>query len=274
MIPLFPTVMPLERDKVTTVRNKSSEIDGYAARFGKPLFSSLWVKAWGDQYPVDVQPFSSCTRKLLEELAEQVTCQPNGLVVDLGCGVGGVGLWLSRRLGCRVIGVDRSRPGIEIAARRATEWDLDRSVLFRVGQFEATWLGDQSVDAVVSIDALPFATDVDAALGEIHRILRSDGRLVFTTREAQPGSERAEKLGPAWSRVLDGSGFRTIHVQRRNGVSALWQAVYDQWIENEQALRDELTDEIVDQLLAEVREVGPKLGDARSWLLITAVAGV
>lgn len=254
------------------MRNKSSEIDSYAARFGKPLFSSLWVKAWGDQYPVDVQPFSSCTRKLLEELVEQVACQPNDLVVDLGCGAGGVGLWLARRLSCCIVGVDHSRPGIEIAARRATEWNLDRSAQFRVGRFEETGLGDQSVDAVVSIDALPFAIDVDAALKEIHRILRPGGRLVFTTREARLGSERAKKLGLAWSRVLDGNGFRSVHIQRRNGVSALWRAVYDQWIENEQALRDELPDEIVDQLLAEVREVGPKLGDDRPWLLVTAAA--
>jgi ubiquinone/menaquinone biosynthesis C-methylase UbiE len=149
------------------------------------------------------------------------------------------------------------------------EWGLDGSVKFRIGLFEEPGLGDQSVDAVVSVDALPFAVDVDAALKEIHRILRPGGRLVFTAREARPGSERAEKLGPAWSRVLAGNGFRLINVKQRNGVSSLWRAVYDQWIENEQALRDELPDEIVDQLLAEVREVGPKLGDDRPWLLVT-----
>lgn len=253
------------------VRKQPLEIDGYAARFGKPLFSSLWVKAWGDQYPVDVQPFSSCTRKLLEELAEQVACEPSDLIVDLGCGAGGVGLWLASRLGCRIIGVDCSHPGVEIAARRATERGLDRVARFQVGQFEATGLGDQSANAVVSVDALPFAVDVDAALAEIHRILRPGGRLVFTTREVRPGSERAKKLGPAWSRVLDGNGFRSVQVQHRNGVSALWQALYNQWIENERALRNELPDEIVDQLLAEVKEVGGKLGDGRPWLLITAV---
>lgn len=249
-------------------------MDGYAARFGKSLFSSLWVKAWGDQYPVDVQPFSSCTRKLLEELVEQLVCGPGDRVVDLGCGAGGVGLWLARRLGCCVVGLDRSYLGIEIATRRAMESGLERSVTFRVGQFDETGLEGQSVDAVVSVDALPFAVDVDAALGEIHRILRPGGRLVFTDREARPDSERAEKFGPAWSRALVGNGFRLINVKQRNGVSSLWRAVYDQWIENEQALRDELSDEIVDQLLAEVREVGPKLGDDRPWLLVTAAAMV
>jgi ubiquinone/menaquinone biosynthesis C-methylase UbiE len=248
------------------------ELDGYAARFGKPLFSSLWVKAWGDQYPVEVQPFSSCTRELLEQLIEDIDLRSDGVLADLGCGAGGVGLWVGRRVGCQIVGVDRSGPGVAIATRRAMEWQMSERADFVVGDFSATGLAAGSVDAAISVDALPFASDVDAALREVRRILRPRGRLVFTTREMRLNAEKAEQLGPDWSKALARNGFSTIRVRQRPGISALWRAVYDQWLTHETALREELTDAIVERLLAEVRDVGPKLPEDRAWLLIAAVA--
>ncbi len=259
-------------DSVAMAADAAEELDGYAARFGKPLFSSLWVKAWGDQYPIEVQPFSSCTRELLEQLVEDIDSPSEGVLVDLGCGAGGVGLWVGRRVGCRVVGVDRSGPGVAIATRRAMEWQMSERADFVVGDFSDTGLAAGSVDAVISVDALPFAHDVDAALREVRRILRLRGRLVFTTREMRLNTERAGHLGPAWSKALARNGFSTIRVRQRPGTSALWRAVYDQWLTHETALRHELTDAIVDRLLAEVRDVGPKLPEDRAWLLIAAVA--
>ena len=42
-------------------------------------------------------------------------------------------------------------------------------------------LENGSVDAVMSIDSLPFAPDKEAALVEMGRVLRKGGRLVFTS---------------------------------------------------------------------------------------------
>lgn len=266
-------VMPSDDLIGAAMTTESAEgLDGYAARFGKPLFTSLWVKAWGDQYPVEVQSFSSCTHELLQQLTEDISLESGSLLVDLGCGAGGVGLWLGRLVGCRVVGIDRSAPGVAIAARRAMEWKMSERAEFRVGDFSDTRLAACSIDAAISVDALPFANDVDAALCEIRRILRPKGRLVFTARESRADSERHKNLGPAWITALERNGFSTLHVRQRPNVSSLWRAVYDQWLSNEYALREELGGEMVDRLFAEARDVGPRLLEDRPWLLITAVA--
>jgi len=244
----------------------------YAFRFDNPFFNSLWVRAWGEQYPADVRPYSSCTKQLLSELRGCIRMNADGVLLDLGCGTGGVGLYLASQVGCRLIGVDRSNAGIEIAKRRMPDWPLTTSAAFYTAQFHATGLSAASIDSVISIDALPFSEDVDLALREIARLLKRDGRLIFTAREPRTNSRQAKKLGPAWSRALKENGFQSLRVMERKGVSDRWRAVYEQWRKNEARLRAELPPGVVDQLMEEVESIGPKLEDKRAWLLITAAA--
>jgi SAM-dependent methyltransferase len=128
------------------------------------------------------------------------------------------------------------------------------------------------VDAVVSVDAFPSGPEIDAVLQECRRILRPDGRLVFTAREPAMDTERWDRLGPEWRTILERSGFELLRCTHRPEVSALWRSVYEEWAAHEESLRMELTDEAVDGLLAEVRRAGPTMVEEPPWLLITAAA--
>ncbi len=64
----------------------------------------------------------------------------------------------------------------------------------RVASFDATGLPDASADGVVSVDALPFAPNCDAALRELRRVLRPG--LAPCSRPAKPGS-RIRPPGPS-----------------------------------------------------------------------------
>lgn len=244
--------------------------DAYTSRFGKPLFSSLWVKAWGEQYPLDIQPFSSCTYQLLDELNTRLRLRENDLLVDLGCGAGGVGLWFAQQFKCRLVGIDQSFGGIEIARLRALNWPSIQESNFHVATFEKLPIGDACAMSVISIDALPFAQDVDVALAEINRVLVNGGQLIFTTRALNPNGDKAKSFGVQWEWALMRNGFEVAEIYERKGVSELWRAVYDQWLEQEVALRQELSGEVVDRLLDEVRALSPKLQEEWPWLLISA----
>ena len=93
---------------------------GSASCYGKPFFASLWVRAWGERYPVEVEPFSSCTHELLQQLLHEGALASGATFADLGCGSGGVALWLARESESRGVGVDRKQAAIEIARRRAS----------------------------------------------------------------------------------------------------------------------------------------------------------
>jgi ubiquinone/menaquinone biosynthesis C-methylase UbiE len=245
---------------------------GHADRFGEPLFESLWVAAWGDQYPTEAAPFSSCTKQLLQQLTQRLRSQPGSVLVDLGCGTGGVGLCLARDLHLTLLGIDSCADAIAIATQRASEWRLAQSAAFAVGDFCATGLEAHCADSVVSIDALPAARDVEAALAETQRILRPNGHLIFTTREPSPHNERHARLGSGWREGLTLAGFEAVEVVERPEVSMLWRSVYTQWIQHEGALRRRLAQRTVDELIDEARRGMPLLDDGRPWLLAAAVA--
>jgi hypothetical protein len=68
----------------------------FRALEGSPLMHRLTAEAMGDQYPAEVQPFSSCGWWLLGEFVAGLRIGPGDTLLDLGCGRGGPGLWLAR----------------------------------------------------------------------------------------------------------------------------------------------------------------------------------
>ena len=244
----------------------------HADLFNKPLFKSLWIEAWGDDYPIEVAPFSSCTRQLLRQLNQHLKLSAGSVLVDLGCGTGGVGLWLAQKLGVSLIGIDRREDAIAIATRRTSDWAMNEVAAFCVGDFCDTGLAPACADAVISIDALPAAKDIELGLIEVRRTLRPEGCFIFTTREPSPLNKRHAKLGHAWHEGLVRNGFKVVDVWERPEVSDLWRRLYTQWLKHESGLRSELLSETVDGLIAEAHRVTPTLDDCRPWFLIKAIA--
>ena len=105
-----------------------------------PLHADLWQRAMGNDYPEDVDPSSSCTRSLLAHILEMLALRPGDLLVDLGCGRGGPGLWLARATKARLVGLDFSPKGIALAIRTAERFALTTPSQFRVASFDATGL--------------------------------------------------------------------------------------------------------------------------------------
>ena len=158
----------------------------HAAVRGSALMRRLWSEAFGDEYPAEVAPFSSCTWWLLGHLVAALRLQPGGRLVDLGCGGGGPGLWLARALSANLIGIDFSRIAVELATARAPEFVGPGRAEFRQATFDRTGLPEAGVNGVVSVDALPFAADRVAALAEARRIMVPGARLALTAR-VRPG---------------------------------------------------------------------------------------
>jgi SAM-dependent methyltransferase len=146
-----------------------------------PVQARIWAEVLGDEYPAEVAPHSYTTRSELRRIAADVRVGPGQLLVDIGSGRGGPGLWVAATTGADYLAVDISPTGLAEVERRAAALALDSRTSTRDGSFEALPLADSEADAVMSIDALLFTQDKAAATVELSRVLRPGGRLVLTT---------------------------------------------------------------------------------------------
>jgi ubiquinone/menaquinone biosynthesis C-methylase UbiE len=146
-----------------------------------PVTERVWREVFGDEYPQGVDPYSFITVSELERIATDIQVRETQKFADLGCGRGGPGLWIAAATGARLIGIDISSNALDAARQRAAAMEFQERAEFREGSFESTGLSMNSVDAVMSIDALLFAADKATAMRELRRVLRRGGRLIFTS---------------------------------------------------------------------------------------------
>lgn len=156
----------------------------YKARPGKTIFQ-IGRDAYGDDYPVEAEPLSFVTKTDLARIVHFLSIGPGSVLVDLGCGRGGPGLWLTRETGADLIGIDLSPNAIKQANQRITEFGLVGHARFLQGDLCATVLPDQSCDGAVSIDVMMFIQDKSAIMKEVARILRPGAAFVFTAFEGK-----------------------------------------------------------------------------------------
>ncbi|MFJ6565635.1 class I SAM-dependent methyltransferase [Streptomyces sp. NPDC091412] len=232
----------------------------HAARARTTLVSSLYAAAMGEDYPAEVAASSSCDWPLLGLMTARLRMRPGQLLVDAGCGAGGIGLWLARALSVRLVGFDVSRVAVAQAIGRSGQFLPTGRAAFRVAGLEATGLPDGCAHGVVCVDALSRAADRDLAVRELGRVLAPGGRLVLT-RALRRGAE------PVWEEQARAAGLIVEHVDERPDEPEMWERLYRQWISHADELRRDLGDVQAESMLTEARRVLPALPGRRAVLL-------
>lgn len=103
--------------------------------------------------------------------------RPGERVLDLGCGTGNAAV-LAARAGATVTAVDPAARLLQAARERALAEGVD--IDFRQGEAASIPIADGSVDVIVSVFAVIFAPDPEAAAAEMSRVLSPDGRIVLS----------------------------------------------------------------------------------------------
>lgn len=113
-----------------------------------------------------------------------VKLQPSA-ILDAGCGTGwGQARLVERYNQAQVIALDIAFPMLQLAAMRPAWWAklLGRSrQSFLCADIEALPIRQNSVDLVWSNLAIQWCNDLDLTFRELHRTLRPDGLLMFST---------------------------------------------------------------------------------------------
>jgi len=103
-------------------------------------------------------------------LADALAVGPGMRILEVGCGEGGF-CALAVIRGAEAAGIDADPHVVARARQRVPSADL------RTGFMEALPWADDSFDAVVGFNAFQYAFDIDLALREAARVLRTGGRM-------------------------------------------------------------------------------------------------
>jgi len=148
---------------------------------------------------------------LLKHIPSEVNTNKN-VLLDIGCGFGGLGKWLSRELNLYLVGVDFSEVAIQEAKATVSHAEINR-FHFQVSSFYETGLEDESIAAAISLDSLYLATNPLSALKEISRVLKSNSPLIFTVYLESPKSNQNKFSVDYidWKTILKSAGFSMTH---------------------------------------------------------------
>jgi ubiquinone/menaquinone biosynthesis C-methylase UbiE len=158
----------------------------------------------------------------------------NKTVLDLGCGVGRVGLALKGR-GVKYIGVDLSEAMLQTGRELAEGAHLFICASARNLPFPA-----QRFQFVTCIGLYEYVEDLAAYLNEVRRVMRADGDFIFTAH-TELGARRFNRLGgyhrAGWSeralrKVLAESGFSLCTIRLAIGPLRRWRSIIGRIIDN------------------------------------------
>src|SRR3954447_20111881 len=116
----------------------------------------------------------------IRALAERAGIGSGAAVLDLCCGVGGPGRFVTRELGCEYLGVDASASAVAVARERTDGLPCR----FEVAPVPPVPAG--SFDVVLLLETMLAFEDKDALVREIATALRAGGRFAFTLEEGTP----------------------------------------------------------------------------------------
>lgn len=185
----------------------------------------------------------------IRALARRAGVAPGVSVVDLCCGIGGPGRFITRELGCSYLGVDLSASAIEIARERARglpcRFEVSRIPPIPPGRF----------DVVLLLETVLAFADKQALLEEISRALITGGRFAFTMEEGLPLTQMERARMPdadtVWLTPLD---EMLAHLQQV-GLGVCWQEDCSQ---SHRAMADSLIDAFAAEAADITAQIGPR----------------
>jgi sarcosine/dimethylglycine N-methyltransferase len=149
---------------------------------------NFYFHVWGGEdihiglYELPDDPISTASRRTVQHMAAEVAqkLDPSSRVLDVGAGYGGAARYLANAYGCRVTALNLSEKENERSREMNRTLSLDRIIDVVDGSFESIPAADASFDLAWSQDAILHSGHRDQVIGEIARVLRPGGDLIFT----------------------------------------------------------------------------------------------
>jgi SAM-dependent methyltransferase len=167
---------PEKRD----VRPLSNSIDLYDTAYAGSA-ERVYQEVRRETYDLDLGQTGWMTAKEFRGFFEPLNLTSKSRVLEVGCGAGGCAVYLARMTNAEVTGIDVNENAIRNAHELAELAALGPRLQFeQVDGGERLPFANESFDAVFSNDAMCHIPRRLCALEEWYRVLRPNGRMLFT----------------------------------------------------------------------------------------------
>jgi len=148
-----------------------------------------------------------------QEMADGLHLEDGMSVLDVGCGLGGSARFLAGVHGCRVTGIDLSRPYVEAARMLTERTGLSDQVTFFQEDALAMDLPEASFDCVWTQHTAMNIADRGRLYGNVHRVLRPGGLLAIY--DVVEGDGTSLLFPVPWAREPETSSLLTADAMRQ-----------------------------------------------------------
>lgn len=136
--------------------------------------------------------------RLNEVLAQKIGLTSSDSVLDAGCGVGALSIWLVGSIGCQVTGITLAPNQVEMAKANARQVGVSNRVTFAEMDYTQTTYPPNTFSAAIAVETICHLEDKADFYTEMFRILRPGGRLIvaeYMTKKPELSVQDAKELG-------------------------------------------------------------------------------
>ncbi len=139
-------------------------------------------------FETPAQSLDDAQQAKLRHIAAKLRIEPGMRVLDIGCGWGGLGMYLARELGADVVGVSLSKEQIDLANARVRERGLEGKVSLRLQDYRSV---GETFDRIVSVGMFEHvgAPHFQEFFDKVRDLLTTDGLALIHAigRRGPPG---------------------------------------------------------------------------------------
>ena len=194
-------------------------------------------------YGKDLTQFNMADMEQIDKLVEVMNLDQESKVLDLGCGAGRISEYIQQKTDCDYLGIDYANKPIKYANIRNKD---NHKLNFIHMDFNNLKLKDMSFDAVIAIDTIYFATDLEKLVKKIKSLLNPGGKLLIFSTEMIGTEDSRDLLKPETSSIgkkLKSNGYKIEYID------------YTEKEKNHWKLESEVAEQLKDQFFEEKNRI-------------------